>query len=81
MFLELFIQDLNRPSWTEYEIHDEINHVRQIHLCKPVLGHSSPVDQGSRKQVNVETNLCFPDCSSVRNSIPVFVPVSLLNTK
>ena len=56
MFLEFFNHDLNRLSWTEYEVRDEVNHIGHIHLCK-------------RKQVNVETNLCFSDCFSVRNSI------------
>ena len=46
MFLELFNHDLNRLSWTEYQVRDEINHVRHIHLCKPVLGSGLPVDQG-----------------------------------
>ena len=27
MFLEFFSHDLNRLSWTEYEVRDEINHI------------------------------------------------------
>ena len=46
MFLEFFNHDLNRMSWTEYEVRDEIYHIRHIHLCKPVLGSAFPVDQG-----------------------------------
>ena len=46
MFLEFFNHDLNRLSCTEYEVREEINHVRHIHLCKPVLGSGFPVDQG-----------------------------------
>ena len=34
MFLEFFNHDLNRMSWTEYEVRDEINYIRHIHLCK-----------------------------------------------
>ena len=34
MFLEFFNHDLNRLSRTEYEIRDEINHIRHIHLYK-----------------------------------------------
>ena len=33
-------------SWTEYEVRDEINHIRHIHLCKQVLESAFPVDQG-----------------------------------
>ena len=40
MFLEFFNHDLNRLSLTEYEIRDEINHIRHIHLCKPVFKNS-----------------------------------------
>ena len=46
MFLEFFNHDLNRLSWTEYEVRDEINHIRYIYLCKPDLGSGLPVDQG-----------------------------------
>ena len=46
MFLEFFNDALNRLSWTEYEIRDEINHIRHVHLYKPVLGCGFPVDQG-----------------------------------
>ena len=42
MFLEFFNHDLNRLSWTEYEVRDEINHIRHIHF----LGSGFPVDQG-----------------------------------
>ena len=43
---EVFNHDLNRLSWTEYEVRDEINQIRHIHSCKPVLGSGFPVDQG-----------------------------------
>ena len=46
MFLEFFNDALNRLSWIEYEIRDEINHIRHVHLCKPVLGSGFPIDQG-----------------------------------
>ena len=32
MFFEFFNHDLNRLSWTEYEIRDEINHIRHIFI-------------------------------------------------
>ena len=53
MFFEFFNHDLNRLSWTEYEVRDEINHIRHIQFCKPVLGSAFPVDQG---RANKETS-------------------------
>ena len=50
MFLEFFNHDLNRLSWTECEIRDEINHIRHIHLCKPVLRSAFRVDQGGANE-------------------------------
>ena len=32
MFLEFFNHDLNGPSWTEYEVRDEINHISLIQM-------------------------------------------------
>ena len=46
MCLEFFDHDLNTLSWTEYEVRDEINNIRHIHFCKPVLRSGFPVDQG-----------------------------------
>ena len=54
MFLEFFNDDLDRLSWTEYEIRDEINHIKHVHLCKPVLGSGFPVDQG--RQISKRRN-------------------------
>ena len=46
MFLEFFSHDLNRLSWTEYEVPDKFNHIKHIDLCKPVLGSGFLFDQG-----------------------------------
>ena len=51
--------DLNRLSWTEYEVREEINHITHIHSCKPVLRSLFPRWPRSHKYVNVKTNLCF----------------------
>ena len=42
MFLEFFNHDLNRLSWTEYEIRDEINHIMHYSFVQT----SFPFDQG-----------------------------------
>ena len=50
MFLEFFDNDPNRLSRTEYKIRDEFNHIRHIHLCKPVLESGFPLTKVAQKR-------------------------------
>ena len=79
MLLEFFNHDLNRLSCTEYEIRDEINHIRHVHLCKPVLGSGFPIDQG-RANKQTSKRICISLIVIGSGIQLVFAPISLLDT-